>query len=182
MNGFVDIDVERPPSIFITSHDTTIPQYYTNNNTMQRPQQQNNFTTNNNNTTSRNNIPPALTVQTHNLPHPSLSPGLNPMEGGGNHGGSPALSAYHTALNTPVSPSPSPFIPDDDIPSLYSPHSPMTPGTFNLNDTYQQQQQFYHPQPQQQQHHQENNVVMMDHHSIGAAYNSFAVGAQQRTS
>lgn len=89
---------------------------------MQR--RQSNFTSNN---SSRHPTPPALTVQTHNLPHLSLSP----MD----H--SPALSAYHTALNTPVSPSPSPFTADDDIPSLYSPHSPMTPA-FALNEPYQQ--------------------------------------------
>lgn len=160
---------ERPPSIFITSHDYTQP-----------PSTQN-YRNLNRNT-------PALTVQTHNLNHSqlSLSPGLSPMD----QQNSPALSAYHTALNTPVSPSPSPFNLDDDIPSLYS---PMTPTTFSLNE--QQQQQFYSQQPQQSlspptfqqpQQQQNTNLMMIDHPSMiqgGITYNqnSFTIGVPQRT-
>lgn len=115
------VTIERPttPSIFITSHDVVPSQ-----------QQQNNTQHYYNN---RPPPPPILTVQTHNLntipSSSSLSPNIQQH--------SPALSAYHTALNTPVSPSPTSFISDDDIPSLnFSPHhSPMTtPNTFALNN------------------------------------------------
>jgi hypothetical protein len=111
--------IERPPSIYITSHDTN-----TNNNQFYNMQTRN--------TASR--IPPALTVQTQNLQQQqqqqqlSLSP-QNPEQY------SPALSAYHTALNTPISPmSPNPFVPDEDIPNI----------------TFNQHQQMYSNQQYQQ--------------------------------
>ncbi|CAO3641765.1 unnamed protein product [Mucor hiemalis] len=148
----------RPPSIFITSHDNIPPP--------PPPSNQNYFIQS---TRQQFNPRPSLTVQTQNLPFTNnLSPGLNPMVDGGVN--SPSLSAYHTALNTPVSPSPSQFISDDDIPSLYSPHSPMTPNTFSLHEQqHQQQQQFY------QQAHQ-NDTLMMDHNFNPAAL----VSTQQR--
>lgn len=148
---------ERPPSIFITSHDSS-----TN---------QSNFRNNRN--------PPALTVQTHNLNHSqlSLSPGLSPMD----QQNSPALSAYHTALNTPVSPSPSPFNLDDDI---YT--NPLSPNTFTLNEQqfYQHSQQASLSPPTFQQN---TNLMMIDQPSMiqqgGITYSqpSFNIGVQQRT-
>jgi hypothetical protein len=94
-NGNIQ-DTDNTPSIFVTSHDI-LPQSYLMNQ-------------------AQPHRPPTLTVQTHNLNQnrASLSPGLSPMD----HG-SPA-STYHTALNTPVSPSPSQFMPDDDMTSIYS--------------------------------------------------------------
>ncbi|KAI8047592.1 HSF-type DNA-binding-domain-containing protein [Gilbertella persicaria] len=163
MNGFEQTNTnERPPSIFITSHDTIVPsqsQYMAqpspspplpphSSQTSQPPPPQQH----------QRMPPPALTVQTHNLSSQfNLSPAMSPMDPN-----SPALSAYHTALNTPVSPSPSPFVPDDDIPSLYSPHSPITPNMF-LNEYQQQQQQqqqqntFYAQMPQSNE-----NLLLMD--------------------
>ncbi|CEP18095.1 hypothetical protein [Parasitella parasitica] len=160
---------ERPPSIFITSHDTnTLQNTYFNRNT--------------NTPSPSSSRAPVLTVQTHNLSPQLGLPSNSPLD----QQNSPALSAYHTALNTPVSPSPSPFISDDDIPSLYSPHSPLTPNTFTLNDGYynaqqqqqQQQQQPYISPPLQQQ---QQDINMMDQHSLGGGvtYNSFALGAQR---
>jgi hypothetical protein len=122
-------NIERPPSIYITSHDTNM----TNNQF---------YTMQNRDTATAaavaaavaaaSRIPPTLTVQTQNLQQQqqqlSLSP-QNPEQY------SPALSAYHTALNTPISPmSPNPFVSDEDIPSI----------AFN-----QQQQQMYNNQYQQ---------------------------------
>ncbi|OAD01177.1 hypothetical protein MUCCIDRAFT_156739 [Mucor lusitanicus CBS 277.49] len=172
--GF-DIQEERPPSIFITSHDTsTLQNGYFNRNTNTTPT-----------TTSLPSRAPVLTVQTHNLSPQLGLPPNSPLD----QQNSPALSAYHTALNTPVSPSPSPFISDDDIPSLYSPHSPLTPNTFTLNEGYynaQQQQQYIPPslpQHQQFQQHQQQHqdVNMMDQHSLGGGvtYNSYTLGAQR---
>lgn len=151
----------RPPSIFITSHDNLPPNQ---NYFLQQSRQQ--F-----------NPRPSLTVQTQNLSYATnnLSSGLSPMVDGSVN--SPALSAYHTALNTPVSPSPSQFVSDDDIPSLYSPHSPMTPNTFNLHEQQQHQQhQQQHQQHQQQQFYQQNDTLMIDHNFNPAAL----VGTQQR--
>ncbi|KAI9255306.1 HSF-type DNA-binding-domain-containing protein [Sporodiniella umbellata] len=69
---------------------------------------------------------PALTVQTH-----SLSPGIE-----GQQTASPALSAYNTALNTPVSPGSTHFISDDDIPNIYTNNvhgnSPLSPNDFAM--------------------------------------------------
>jgi hypothetical protein len=116
--------IERPttPSIFITSHDV-IPSSSHNH-------QQQIYT-------NHSRPPPILTVQTHNLNHSNSLQNLSP-NGLIDQQHSPALSAYHTALNTPVSPSPSSFISDDDIPSLYSSthnHNPMTPNTFAALNT-----------------------------------------------
>ncbi|OBZ86167.1 Heat shock factor protein [Choanephora cucurbitarum] len=151
MNGFdhhqQSHSNERPPSIFITSHDATATQQnhidettYISQQQQQQYQQQQQamhiplsraqsqqvFTSPvpsiSQQQRNQQRLPPALTVQTQNLSTQfSLSPGPNSMDLN-----SPALSAYHTALNTPVSTISSPFIPDDDIPSLYSPHSPIT--------------------------------------------------------
>lgn len=173
--GFDIQHEERPPSIFITSHDTNTLQntYFNRNNTPT--------------SSSSSSRVPVLTVQTHNLSPQLGLPPNSPLD----QQNSPALSAYHTALNTPVSPSPSPFISDDDIPSLYSPHSPLTPNTFTLNEGYytaQQHQQYMSPpQPLQQHHqqhqqqHQQHDTNMMDQHSLGGGvtYNSFTLGAQR---
>ncbi|CAO0796067.1 unnamed protein product [Mucor circinelloides] len=174
--GFDIQQEERPPSIFITSHDTnTLQNGYFNRNTNTAP------------TTSLSSRAPVLTVQTHNLSPQLGLPPNSPLD----QQNSPALSAYHTALNTPVSPSPSPFISDDDIPSLYSPHSPLTPNTFSLNEGYyttqqqQQQQQYVPPSLPQNQHFQQQqpqqDINMMDQHSLGGGvtYNSFTLGAQR---
>lgn len=173
--GFDIQHEERPPSIFITSHDT---------NTLQNTYFNHNNTPTSSSSSSSSSRAPVLTVQTHNLsPQLGLSPN-SPLD----QQNSPALSAYHTALNTPVSPSPSPFISDDDIPSLYSPHSPLTPNTFTLNESYyttqQHQQYITPPQPLQQHHqqqHQQQDINMMDQHSLGGGvtYNSFTLGAQR---
>ncbi|KAI8382369.1 HSF-type DNA-binding-domain-containing protein [Blakeslea trispora] len=141
---------ERPPSIFVTSHDATAPghshlnesSYISQQQQQQqqamhmafsRAQPQQTFTSSASSISQQHRhqqriAPPALTVQTHNLSSQfNLSPGPNSMDPN-----SPALSAYHTALNTPVSSSPSPFIPDDDIPILYSPHSPIAVIPFTI--------------------------------------------------
>lgn len=78
---------------------------------------------------------PALTVQTH-----GLSPGLD-----GQQTTSPALSAYHTALNTPVSPSSNHFIPDEDIPNIYTNNSHGNP-PLSPNDFAMLQSQSFYPQ------------------------------------
>ncbi|CAO3689072.1 unnamed protein product [Rhizopus microsporus] len=85
------------PSIFITSHD------FIDSLAPTTPTPTNTHIDNNHNTQIRHR--PALTVQTH-----GLSPGLEQQQPT-----SPALSVYHTALNTPVSPNSAQFISDDDI-------------------------------------------------------------------
>lgn len=107
-NEFVHIDAqfdvkqEKPPSIFITSHEP-------NNN-------------NNNNTNGNNNLlddmfgrPAPLTVQTQNM-HCNNN----------NNGNHRSLGPYGNQL--PPSPSPSMLVSDDELDnSMYSPNSPHTP-------------------------------------------------------
>lgn len=85
------------PSIFITSHD------FIDSLAPTTPTPTNTHIDNNHNTQIRHR--PVLTVQTH-----GLSPGLEQQQPT-----SPALSVYHTALNTPVTPNSAQFISDDDI-------------------------------------------------------------------
>lgn len=128
-----DNSIERPPSIYITSHDTNI----SNNDPFYTMQ-------NRNTAAAASRIPPTLTVQTQNLQQQQLQLSLSPQN---TEQYSPALSAYHTALNTPISPmSPNPFVSDEDIPSIaFSQHQQI------YNNQYQQaiidQQQSMMPTP-----------------------------------
>jgi hypothetical protein len=91
---------------------------------------------------SHTHRPPSLTVQTHNLQHPSST--LDPSQHQQCHYQQPPLSpassinSYNAAVNTPLPPSPSPstfFSATEEDPAMYSnPHSPHTPFLLDPSD------------------------------------------------
>lgn len=101
---------DRPPSIFVTSHD------HNNSN--------DNNSTNDTSHLLHDVFAPSrspLSIQTQNL-LPRSRPDLAPPSAARSHR---SLGAFGTHL--PPSPSPSSMVSDDESNSLYSPHSPHTP-------------------------------------------------------
>ncbi|KAI8984415.1 HSF-type DNA-binding-domain-containing protein [Mycotypha africana] len=141
-NGMMIVETP-PPSIFVTSHDSATTS--TTTTTSNAPSHLN----------QRRNQPP---------PPPILTDNLSPMMmTASSQQASPALSAYHTALNTPVSPlnSPDPFIMMSDE-NIQIPDLPNTTSnsvnslTFAFNNTNignssNTHHSFYTTQQQQQQ-------------------------------
>ncbi|KAG0189847.1 hypothetical protein DFQ28_002822 [Apophysomyces sp. BC1034] len=139
-------DPERPPPIYVTSPDIDpqLQNFYPGHH------QHRQFNHHSQHSTPLPTHPsPPLTVQTQNLSHPSrlaMTMAFNELGAGQI---SPSFSVYQSAVNTPLPPSPSPsaFMSDDDVASMYSPRSPNTPNSFvtameESRYTSRQQQEF----------------------------------------
>ncbi|KAF7731403.1 hypothetical protein EC973_000211 [Apophysomyces ossiformis] len=122
-------DPERPPPIYVTSPDTEpqLQNYYHNHH-----QQRQHHHHSEQNTPLPTHSSPPLTIQTQNLSQSSRLTMSMSFNGLGAGPISPSFSVYQSAVNTPLPPSPSPstFMSDDDMVSMYSPRSPNTPNSF----------------------------------------------------
>ncbi|KAF7728993.1 hypothetical protein EC973_005024 [Apophysomyces ossiformis] len=159
----VKSDPERPPPIYVTSHDANAnthqsQHFYFGNQQSPSPSRTSTPEPNYSHLPTR---PPApLTVQTQNLHHqsPRLDVAIPTMDPSPLSPSSSSLSAYQAAINTPLPPSPNPcaFLSDDDATSMYSPRSPHTPNIIPNTDNNYQHQQHYFLQHTQQNYVQSN--------------------------
>ncbi|KAI8367675.1 HSF-type DNA-binding-domain-containing protein [Radiomyces spectabilis] len=134
------VDSERPPSIYVTSPDVHTQQqqlqtlYMSMEGQPTRPSPSP-TSHSSGSTATHPNRPPPLTVQTQNI-HPSSPLNMNipfhSMDTNHQPVSPSSLSAYQSAVNTPLPPSPNPnaFLSDDEAASMYSPHSPHTPNNY----------------------------------------------------
>ncbi|CDS09520.1 hypothetical protein LRAMOSA10880 [Lichtheimia ramosa] len=121
------IDTHPPPPIFVTTadpHHQQHEQQQQQQHLQQQQQQQNAYNTSNISLPSRPSMP--LTVQTQNLHHLSTMQHMSSTHSA--TGESPASLSPMTALNTPIPPSPSTMLSDDDV--FYTPQP--SPGGLNM--------------------------------------------------
>ena len=120
------IDTHPPPPIFVTTADQHHHHHQQPEQQQQQQQQQQQHTYNTPNISlpSRPSMP--LTVQTQNLHHLSTMQHMSSTHSA--TGESPASLSPMTALNTPIPPSPSTMLSDDDV--FYTPQP--SPGGLNM--------------------------------------------------
>ncbi|KAI7878946.1 hypothetical protein K492DRAFT_164322 [Lichtheimia hyalospora FSU 10163] len=119
------IDTHPPPPIFVTTADQHHHHHHHQQpEQQQQQQQQHTYNTPNISLPSRPSMP--LTVQTQNLHHLSTMQHMSSTHSA--TGESPASLSPMTALNTPIPPSPSTMLSDDDV--FYTPQP--SPGGLNM--------------------------------------------------